>query len=62
MSLAGSGLQDAIKNELGELGSSGVDEDDEGGLEKISEEAPIIRIAHAIMMQAIREKAVRYSH
>ena len=53
----GSGLQDAIKGELGELGGSGVDEDDEGGLEKISEEAPIIRIAHAIMMQAIREKA-----
>ena len=52
-----SGLSDAIKNELGELGSTGVDEDDEGGLEKISEEAPIIRIAHAIMMQAIREKA-----
>ncbi len=56
MSVA-SGLSDAIKNELGELGSSGIDEDDEGGLEKISEEAPIIRIAHAIMMQAIREKA-----
>ncbi len=53
----GSGLQDAIKGELGELGSTGMDEDDEGGLEKISEEAPIIRIAHAIMMQAIREKA-----
>jgi len=57
MAAAGSGLQDAIKNELGELGGSGVDEDDENGLEKISEEAPIIRIAHAIMMQAIREKA-----
>ncbi len=57
MTAAASGLQDAIKNELGELGSSGIDEDDEGGLEKISEEAPIIRIAHAIMMQAIREKA-----
>ncbi len=53
----GGGLSDAIKNELGELGGTGVDEDDEGGLEKISEEAPIIRIAHAIMMQAIREKA-----
>ena len=53
----GSGLSDAIKNELGELGGAGIDEDDEGGLEKISEEAPIIRIAHAIMMQAIREKA-----
>ena len=52
----GGGLQDAIKNELGELGGGG-DEEDEGGLEKISEEAPIIRIAHAIMMQAIREKA-----
>ncbi|MGI4788661.1 MAG: GspE/PulE family protein [Janthinobacterium lividum] len=56
MSNAG-GLSDAIKNELGELGGAGLDEDDEGGLEKISEEAPIIRIAHAIMMQAIREKA-----
>jgi type IV pilus assembly protein PilB len=51
------GLQEAIKGELGELGGAGLDEDDEGGLEKISEEAPIIRIAHAIMMQAIREKA-----
>ena len=59
MTLGGgaSGLQDAIKNELGELGGAGMDEDEEGGLEKISEEAPIIRIAHAIMMQAIREKA-----
>ena len=55
--MAGSGLSDAIKNELGELTTGTVDEDDEGGLEKISEEAPIIRIAHAIMMQAIREKA-----
>ncbi len=55
--LAGSGLQDAIKGELSELTTGNVDEDDEGGLEKISEEAPIIRIAHAIMMQAIREKA-----
>ncbi len=53
----GGGLSDAIKGELGELSGAGVDEDDEGGLEKISEEAPIIRIAHAIMMQAIREKA-----
>ena len=52
-----SGLQDAIKGELGELTTGNVDEDDESGLEKISEEAPIIRIAHAIMMQAIREKA-----
>jgi len=51
-----SALQEAIKGELGELGAGG-DEEDEGGLEKISEEAPIIRIAHAIMMQAIREKA-----
>jgi len=58
LGLGGSGLGDAIKGDLSELGGSGgVDEDDEGGLEKISEEAPIIRIAHAIMMQAIREKA-----
>jgi len=55
--VSSSGLTDAIKNELSELGGGGGDEDDEGGLEKISEEAPIIRIAHAIMMQAIREKA-----
>ncbi len=55
--LSPSGLQDAIKGELSELTTGNVDEDDEGGLEKISEEAPIIRIAHAIMMQAIREKA-----
>ena len=57
MDLSPSGLQDAIKGELSELTTGNVDEDDEGGLEKISEEAPIIRIAHAIMMQAIREKA-----
>ena len=57
LSLGGSGLGDAIKSDLSELGGGGMDEDDEGGLEKISEEAPIIRIAHAIMMQAIREKA-----
>jgi len=55
--VSSSGLTDAIKNELSELGGGAGDEDDEGGLEKISEEAPIIRIAHAIMMQAIREKA-----
>ena len=49
-------LEQAIKGEISELGGAGVDEDD-ASLESISEEAPIIRIAHAIMMQAIREKA-----
>ncbi len=49
-------LEQAIKGEISELGGSGVDDDD-AALESISEEAPIIRIAHAIMMQAIREKA-----
>ena len=52
-----SGLQDAIKGDLSDLGGAGVDDDDDAKLESISEEAPIIRIAHAIMMQAIREKA-----
>ncbi len=56
--MGGSNLSEVIKGDIGELGGgTGIDEDDEGGLEKISEEAPIIRIAHAIMMQAIREKA-----
>jgi len=50
-------LEQAIKGELSELGGVGTGEDDEAALESISEEAPIIRIAHAIMMQAIREKA-----
>ena len=50
-------LEQAIKGEISELGGVGVGEDDDAALESISEEAPIIRIAHAIMMQAIREKA-----
>ncbi len=49
-------LEQAIKGEITELGGAGA-EDDDAALESISEEAPIIRIAHAIMMQAIREKA-----
>ena len=49
-------LEQAIKGEISELGGAGIDDDD-AALESISEEAPIIRIAHAIMMQAIREKA-----
>ena len=49
-------LEQAIKGEITELGGAGTDDDD-AALESISEEAPIIRIAHAIMMQAIREKA-----
>jgi len=49
-------LEQTIKGEITELGGAGVDDDD-ASLESISEEAPIIRIAHAIMMQAIREKA-----
>ena len=53
----GGGLSDAIKGELGELGTGAEVDEDGDALEKISEEAPIIRIAHAIMMQAIREKA-----
>ena len=36
--------------------NSGPDEDDDSAAEKLSEEAPIIRIAHAIVQQAIREK------
>jgi len=50
-----SGLETAIGRDIAEI--AGVDDDDDSKLESISEEAPIIRIAHAIMMQAIREKA-----
>ncbi len=52
-----SGLANVIAGDLGAIQGGGVDDDDENALEKISEEAPIIRIAHAIIQQAIREKA-----
>ena len=50
-----SGLASAIAGDLAGMQGGAADED-EDNLEKISEEAPIIRIAHAIVQQAIREK------
>ena len=53
---APSDLANIIGNEVSQIG--GADEFDESdGDEKWAEEAPIIRIAHAIVQQAIREKA-----
>ena len=50
-----SDLANVIGSDIASIEGS-VDEDDDAG-EKLSEEAPIIRIAHAIVQQAIREKA-----
>lgn len=55
--VSNSGLANVIAVDLAGIQGTGVDDDDENALEKISEEAPIIRIAHAIIQQAIREKA-----
>ncbi len=49
------GLADAIGMDISSI-AGGADED-EDEIERIAEEAPIIRIAHAIVQQAIREKA-----
>ncbi|MDQ2686459.1 MAG: Flp pilus assembly complex ATPase component TadA [Armatimonadota bacterium] len=51
-----SDLANIIGNEITEMGGADVQDDDDGD-EKWAEEAPIIRIAHAIVQQAIREKA-----
>ena len=50
-----SGLANAIGMDISAIG--GVADEDEDEIERIAEEAPIIRIAHAIVQQAIREKA-----
>ena len=52
-----SGLANVIAGDLGAIQGGGGDDDDENALKDMSEEAPIIRIAHAIIQQAIREKA-----
>ena len=53
---AQSGLATAIAGDMAAIGGAATD-DDEDNMKEISEEAPIIRIAHAIVQQAIREKA-----
>ena len=50
-------LANAIKVDLTAMQASADDDDDELDVEKMSEEAPIIRIAHAIVQEAIRQKA-----
>ena len=52
---AQSGLAAVLATDLAGM-QGGTTDEDEDNLEKISEEAPIIRIAHAIVQQAIREK------
>ncbi len=49
-------LANVIGRDIADIQGGG-EEDDEAAMEKIAEEAPIIRIAHAIVQQAIREKA-----
>ncbi len=49
-------LANVISGDIANIQGAG-DEDDDAAAEKLSEEAPIIRIAHAIIQQAIREKA-----
>ena len=49
-------LAKVIGTDIGSIGGA-LDEDDGDDLQNMSEEAPIIRIAHAIVQQAIREKA-----
>jgi len=50
-------LNNVIGSDLAEMGIQAVDEDDDLDVLKLSEEAPIIRIAHAIVQEAIRQKA-----
>jgi type IV pilus assembly protein PilB len=52
-----SDLANIISMDIGNMAGSGTDDDDDAIGEKLAEEAPIIRIAHAIVQQAIREKA-----
>ncbi|MBV9852450.1 MAG: Flp pilus assembly complex ATPase component TadA [Armatimonadetes bacterium] len=53
---APSSLGNLIATDLADIQGGGADED-EDQMTEMSEEAPIIRIAHAIVQQAIREKA-----
>ena len=52
-----SDLANIISMDLGNIAGAGDLEDDEAADGRMAEEAPIIRIAHAIVQQAIREKA-----
>jgi len=46
-----------INTDISQINIEVADEDDELDVQKLSEEAPIIRIAHAIVQEAIRQKA-----
>jgi type IV pilus assembly protein PilB len=50
-------LANIISRDIGDIGGATIEEDDDAAGERMAEEAPIIRIAHAIVQQAIREKA-----
>jgi type IV pilus assembly protein PilB len=50
-------LNNVIGSDLAEMSVGAVDEEDDLDVLKLSEEAPIIRIAHAIVQEAIRQKA-----
>jgi type IV pilus assembly protein PilB len=50
-------LANAIKVDLTAMQAGTDDDEDELDVERMSEEAPIIRIAHAIVQEAIRQKA-----
>jgi type IV pilus assembly protein PilB len=50
-------LAQAIKVDLTAMQLEAADDEDELDVERMSEEAPIIRIAHAIVQEAIRQKA-----
>jgi len=50
-------LANAIKVDLSQMQLEAADDEDELDVERMSEEAPIIRIAHAIVQEAIRQKA-----
>ena len=52
-----SALAKAIGLDLGSMSGDLLDSEDENSVEKMSEEAPIIRIAHALVQEAIRQKA-----
>ncbi len=52
-----SDLANIISRDIGDIAGAADLEDDEAADGRMAEEAPIIRIAHAIVQQAIREKA-----
>lgn len=49
-------LAQVIGGDIGSIAADLTEGDDDEDMEKLSEEAPIIRIAHAIVQQAIRDK------